>query len=553
MIIAVVTFGAVTTLNERARSTFEGRDLAYQQFRPNFVPGDPGIKGGDGGTHRTRWTLFSLTDAPAFEVSNKYNPGPRVQFYLGIDGINLWLVALCGIMMFPAIYASWNSVTERPGGFYGWLFLLQGAAIGAFLAFDVILFYAFFELTLIPAFFLIARWGNGSGRRDAARKFFLYTLAGSLLTLVGLIGFVLTNSNPATGQYTFSLPDLMRNVQERLNNLQDLSGRLDVQAGLFFALIAGFLVKTPVWPFHTWLPSAYNEAPLGVTIILSAVLAKLGAYGLLRFVLPLAPDAALAYGLPVVGTLAAFGIVYGAFCAFGQRDLKLMVAYSSVSHLGFLVLGIFAFNAEGLTGSVLHMVNHGLSTGAMFAMLAFLLDRYRTTDMRRFGGLMGRYPGFAFLAFVVCFASIGLPGLNNFVSEMMMLAGLMDARNAGSPGIGLAVVAAVGILLSAWYVLTMLQQVFFRAPLEPPIAGPLPASDVDRHESYSLGGLAVLCLFLGLFPQSIVQTMKADVAALASIGELARTRADYLKRPPEAEPVAPLPKGKGPIVPKGKK
>ena len=553
VIIAVVTFGAVTTLNERARSTFEGRDLAYQQFRPNFVPGDPGIKGGDGGTHRTRWTLFSLTDAPAFEVSNKYNPGPRVQFYLGIDGINLWLVALCGIMMFPAIYASWNSVTERPGGFYGWLFLLQGAAIGAFLAFDVILFYAFFELTLIPAFFLIARWGNGSGRRDAARKFFLYTLAGSLLTLVGLIGFVLTNSNPATGQYTFSLPDLMRNVQERLNNLQDLSGRLDVQAGLFFALIAGFLVKTPVWPFHTWLPSAYNEAPLGVTIILSAVLAKLGAYGLLRFVLPLAPDAALAYGLPVVGTLAAFGIVYGAFCAFGQRDLKLMVAYSSVSHLGFLVLGIFAFNAEGLTGSVLHMVNHGLSTGAMFAMLAFLLDRYRTTDMRRFGGLMGRYPGFAFLAFVVCFASIGLPGLNNFVSEMMMLAGLMDARNAGSPGIGLAVVAAVGILLSAWYVLTMLQQVFFRAPLEPPIAGPLPASDVDRHESYSLGGLAVLCLFLGLFPQSIVQTMKADVAALASIGELARTRADYLKRPPEAEPVAPLPKGKGPIVPKGKK
>jgi len=552
VITAAVVFGAVTSLNHRAKSVTPGRDLSYQQFRPYFVPGDPGIHGGDaGGSHRTKWTLFSLTDAPPFEASHKYNPGPRVQFFIGVDGINLWLVVLCGVMMFPAIYASWNSVTENPGSYFGWLFLLQGASIGAFLAFDVILFYAFFELTLIPSFFLIARWGNGSGRRDAARKFFLYTLAGSLLTLVGLIGLVLTNPSPA-GHHTFSLPDLMRNVQERLNDtrLDTVAARMDVQAGLFFALVAGFLVKTPVWPFHTWLPSAYNEAPLGVTILLSAVLAKLGCYGLIRFALTLTPDAALAYGLPVIGALAAFGIVYGAFCAFGQRDLKLMVAYSSISHLGFLVLGIFAFNSEGVHGAVLHMVNHGLSTGAMFAMLAFLMDRFRTTDMRPYGGLMGRYPAFAVLAFTACLASIGLPGLNNFVSEMMMLAGLMDARNPDAPGIGLAIVAAAGILLSAWYVLTMLQRVFFQAHREPAQAGPLPPSDVDRHELFSLGGLAVLCLFLGLFPQMVVKPMKADVEVIAEIGELARDRARALAQTPEERerPVPPRVPPKGGLM-----
>ena len=291
-------------------------------------------------------------------------------------------------------------------------------------------------------------------------------------------------------------------------------------------MVAGFLVKVPVWPFHTWLPNAYNEAPLGVTILLSAILAKLGAYGILRFVLTLTPDAALAYGLPVVGSLAAFGIVYGAFCAFGQRDLKLMIAYSSISHLGFLVLGIFAFNAEGISGAVLHMVNHGISTGAMFAILAFLIDRYRTTDMRQYSGLMGQYPKFAFLAFAICLASIGLPGLNNFVSEMMMLAGLFDARNSGSPGIGLAVVATVGILLSTWYVMTMLQKVFFQSHREPPQAGPVAIGDVNKHELYTLGGLAALCLFLGLCPQALIAPMKGDVTIMTSIGEMARFRAE---------------------------
>jgi NADH-quinone oxidoreductase subunit M len=523
---------AVGVLKDRA---YLGSDVQEQDLiRPVFVPGSQ-----LGASHRTTWTLLGLSAAPT--PSGK--AGPNVQFYLGLDGINIWLVTLAGLMMVPAILVSWESITERPGSFYGWLFLLQGAAIGAFLSFDVILFYVFFELTLVPAFFLIGGWGTGSARRDAARKFFLYTFAGSLLTLVGVIGVVLTNPT-ADGQITFSLPDLVLNVQNNLYRAsQDSpagrSGRLaelqNTQVWLFLALMAGFMVKVPVWPFHTWLPGAYAESPTGVTILLSALLAKLGTFGILRFVLPLTPDAAVAYGLPVVGALAAFGIVYAALCAYDQKDMKLVIAYSSVSHLGFLVLGLFAFNAEGLSGAVLHMVNHGLTTGALFALLAFLIDRYRTTQVSQFGGLMGRYPNFAVLSFVLFLASIGLPGLNNFVSEMLMLAGLYGARNPRLDHLGLAVVAAVGILLSAWYVLTLLQKVFFNPPKEPEPVDPAPG-DLSRRELAAFGPLAVLCLVLGLYPQPVLDVMKPDVEQLAAFGKMARQRATGERIAPDARP-----------------
>ncbi|MBA4188993.1 MAG: NADH-quinone oxidoreductase subunit N [Planctomycetaceae bacterium] len=532
-------------LNVRGeQSTLRNKDIV--KFQPTFIPGDTSGRSGEDG--RTGWTLLSLTSSPP----SANRAGPYVQFFVGMDGLNLWLVALSSFMLIPAILVSWDSVKERPGGFFGWMFFLQGAAIGAFLSFDVILFYVFFELTLIPAFFLIGKWGQGSARRDAARKFFLYTLAGSLLTLVGVIGVVVTNPDPLTGQITFSLPDLMGNVQHWLKIAHDeaLAGKPEklaalhaTQFWLFIAMMAGFMVKVPIWPFHTWLPGAYGEAPIGVTILLAALLAKLGTFGILRFVLPLVPDASLMYGLPVVGSLAAFGIVYAALCAYAQKDMKLMIAYSSVSHLGFLVLGIFAFNAEGLSGSVLHMVNHGLSTGAVFALLAFLLDRYRTTQISQYGGLMGRFPNFALLTFILCLASIGLPGLNNFVSEMLMLAGLFHADMPHSHHYTLSVIAAFSIFLSSWYIMTMLQKVFFSPLKEPHPAEPesaTPPADVSRRELFAFGSLAGLCLILGLYPQPVLDSLKTDVSYLSHIGDGARARVKGEAIPPDVVELAPV-------------
>ena len=312
------------------------------------------------------------------------------------------------------------------------------------------------------------------------------------------------------------------------------------------------MVKVPVWPFHTWLPSAYGESPIGVTILLSALLAKLGTFGILRLVLPLTPDAAILYGLPVVGTLAAFGIIYAAFCAYDQKDLKLIIAYSSVSHLGFLVLGLFAFNSEGLSGAVLHMVNHGISIGGLFALLAFLLDRYRTTQASQYGGLMRRFPNFAVLAFVLVLASIGLPGLNNFVSEMLMLAGLFDAGNPRIHNWGLAVVGAVGILLSAWYMLTLLQKVFFNPMKEPqPVVTEVP--DVTRRDFVALGTLAGLCLLLGLFPQPVLNSMRRDIKQLNRIGVETRARiAGEACRPRSESSLTPiLPMSRFPLSSRG--
>lgn len=579
----VLAWAAADQLLWRAEAN-AGATLAPTAFTPLAVPGDPGLrKSPEEQTHATTWAL--LTVSPARGTL----PAGDVQFFVGLDGLNVWLVVLTSLMTLVAVWVSWNSITERAYAFYFWLFVLETAVLGAFTAFDVILFYVFFELTLVPSFFLISGWGVGGGRREAARKFFLYTLLGGLVTLTGIVGVVVTNPTPVVdvtggdgpprfapayaanltpagkprlkvidGPVTFAIPNLMRNVQfwaaEKATRVTrakaaadkatgpaektraadelaaaeaDRAGYQRVQVWLFFLLMAGFAVKTPIVPFHTWLPAAYSEAPLAVTMLMSALLAKLGTFGILRVVLPLCPDAAFLYGLPVFGLLGAIGIVYGALCAFAQRDVKLLVAYSSVSHLGLLVLGLFALNREGLTGAALHMVNHGLSTGAMFALLAFLLDRFRTLDMASYGGLMGRFPGFAFLVFLVSLASVGLPGLNNFVSEMLVLAGLFDPVHTGTMGYGLAVAAAAGIFLSAWYTFTMLRAVFFGPDREPATADGAAAPRLTGREWVAFGLPAALCVALGLFPQPVLDTIKPDAAVIANAADAARARAGY--------------------------
>jgi NADH-quinone oxidoreductase subunit M len=652
LVVPVCAVGALW-LDEQSKADAGGRgDETLMKFRALFVPGEVSASSDapeTGTAGRTTWTLFRISAADA--APDK--PGPRVQAFFGLDGLNVWLVALAALLLPVAVLVSWESVRENPHTFYALLFLLHGGMVGAFLSFDAILFYVFFELTLVPAFFLIGRWGTGSGRRDAARKFFLYTLAASLFTLVGIVGVAVTNPTPLhpaskvrvasavvplapavgartaevvsaeRGPITFSIPDLMHNVQvwagastagrtmlanaeaqlagaraalvpaesaaasaraalndlrakkappEQLGAAQErvvaaetalAAGRAAVAAqerGLasalvaqaeadraaarskelqfwfFFALMAGFLVKVPVFPFHTWLPAAYGAAPAGVVAILSAVMAKLGTFGIMRLVLPLTPDAVAEYGLPVIGTLAAIGIVYGALCAYASTDIKMVLAYSSVSHLGLLVLGLFACNKEGLSGAVLHMVNHGISTGALFAALGFLIDRYGTTEGTKFGGLMGQFPVFAVLAFVLCLASVGLPGLNNFVSEMLLLAGVFTATVPAAGSWALVTVGAAGVFLSAWYTFTMMRRVFFQQLKEPALAEHAPtartkeegaaprAADVSRREFFAVGSLAALCLVLGLLPQVLLDTAAPDVRVLANVGGAARAR-----------------------------
>jgi NADH-quinone oxidoreductase subunit M len=543
---------------------------------PGAAPGDPAA---------TTYNLFPVgPPSPG-------KPAPAVQFFLGLDGFNLPLVALTSLMTLFAVLVTGSSVTDRPGGYFGWLFALEAFCLAAFLSFDVLLFYAFFELTLIPAFFLIGRWGSGGAARDAARTFFLYTLFGSLITLVGIVGTVLENPTPlgkggrpayvepagddtrTAGPVTFSIPQLMRNVQAwerilpaRVKRAEKatvaarqkvvsaakqpnaaakqeaaaglaaaeaalaaakkaVDDRHDLRLWLFLALAAGFLVKVPVFPFHTWLPPAYTEAPLGVTLFLAAVMVKLGSFGLLRVVIPLSPDASVLYGLPVIGTFAAIGLVYTAFCAYAQTDLKRLAAYSSVSHLGFLVLGLFALTAEGFGGAVLHMVNHGVSTGMLFALLMFLLARYRTTDSNSFGGLIAKYPRYAFFFMVAALAGVGLPGLCNFPSEMLMLAGLFDPRNTGWVGYGPAVAAAAGIFLSAWYLITVVRKVLFGPVIEPLApAGDTPPVDTTRAETWTLGLFAAAVLALGLLPQPVLTLVKPEADVLTKICSVARER-----------------------------
>jgi len=295
-----------------------------------------------------------------------------------------------------------------------------------------------------------------------------------------------------------------------------------VQFYCFLAMIAGFIVKIPLVPFHSWLPGAYAESPSGVTVLLSALLAKMGTFGLVRLCMPLLPDATLDVGMPIFGALAVFGIVYGAYCAYAQTDIKRMIAYSSISHLGFCVVALLAFNPEGLAGGTLHMINHGLATGALFLVVGMMADRYGSQPMSQYSGLWNKLPLLTFFMIVLSLASVGLPGLNNFVSEMLMLGSLFDVRNTQVTTLAFAVFAGFGIFLSAWYMLTMVQRVFF-GPLREPDRT-IVVTDLTTREVIAVGIPTLFCLLLGLFPQPALNIMKSDVTALSKVADEARER-----------------------------
>jgi NADH-quinone oxidoreductase subunit M len=463
----------------------------------------------------------SLTFHPAYVTQVDLLPmgGGAIQFFIGLDGLNVWLIVLTALLMVSAVLGSWRTpqVRERDNEYFAWLLALEAGMIGVFLAFDIILFYVFFELTLVPLFFLIGIWG-GSERRYAARKFFIYTLAGSMLTFVGLLALVVF-CYAQVDRLTFSIPELVTIVQQLMaRDDAALHGYFVVQNWIFLAMIAGFAVKVPLVPFHTWLPLAHVEAPTAGSVLLAGVLLKIGTYGFLRLCLPLAPDASVAIGVPLIGVLSVIGIIYGAFCALSQSDIKKLVAYSSVSHLGMCMLGMFALNLAGLSGALMQMINHGLSTGALFLLVGMLYDRYHTRQINDYSGMAGRLHLLACFMVFAALSSVGLPGLNGFVGEILVFLGIYEMQPA------YAIVATGGVVLGAWYLLRMLRKVFFGPLKEPAHESHEPIRDLNGRELAALVPIAVLCVLIGVYPQPLLRTSQRDLKIVADIAGTARER-----------------------------
>jgi NADH-quinone oxidoreductase subunit M len=418
------------------------------------------------------------------DVSSAWFPDTLdITYFVGIDGLSLLLVMLTTLIGPIVVLSSWTYITEKQKGYYTLLLLLQTGITGVFTSFDLFLFYIFFEVTLIPMYFIIGIWG-GKDRIYAAVKFVIYTLVGSLLMLVAILylGFA---AGEAVNQGVFTTD---------WYTLLEYNVPLGTQTWLFALFALSFAIKVPLFPLHTWLPDAHVQAPTGGSVILAGVLLKMGTYGLLRFCLPFFPNAAQD-GAFIIGLLAVIGIIYGALVARVQEDAKSLVAYSSVSHLGFVVLGLFAFTTEAMQGAVIQMINHGLSTGALFLLLGMLYERRHTRQMADYGGLATSVPVLTTFMVISVLASAGMPGLNGFVGEFMILLGSFKSTVLGSPG--LVVFATTGVILAAMYLLHMVYRTFWGALTNEANAQ---MADVNGREALLMAPLLVLMVVMGFYP-----------------------------------------------------
>jgi len=435
------------------------------------------------------------------------------EYRVGVDGISLLLVLLTTFLSAIAILSSHSAVTTSVKEYMVCMLLLETGMLGVFVSLDLVLFYVFWEGMLIPMYFLIGIWG-GPRRIYATLKFFLYTMAGGVLMLVGLIALYFLSGARPGGEYTF---DLLRLTGLRLP--------FGTQVWLFLAFAVAFAIKVPMFPFHTWLPDAHVEAPTAGSVILAGILLKMGTYGFLRFALPLFPDAAR-YFTPLFSWLAIIGILYGALVSMVQPDLKKLVAYSSVSHLGFVMLGIFALTSQAVAGAILQMVNHGLSTGALFLLVGMLYERRHTRMIQDFGGLARIIPVFTAAFLIVTLSSIGLPGLNGFVGEFLILVGTFRVN------VLYAVLATTGIILAAVYMLWMFQRVMF-GPVT--VEANRRLTDLTPREVAVLVPVLVLIVWIGIYPQPFLRTTEASVMQLLAQVHLKRELRAESREPREVE------------------
>ncbi len=443
-----------------------------------------------------------------FVIDQLWIPSIDAGFRFGLDGMSLLLVLLTTLIMPIAVFSSWPSVRDREKQYYVWMLILQFGMLGVFMALDTFLFYIFWELVLIPMYFMIGIWG-GKEKIYASMKFFIYTMAGSLLMLVAIVWLGTFAGTAVEGGFTTDLQKLLA-VAPTIP--------IDQQNWLFLAFALSFCIKVPLFPLHTWLPDAHTQAPTAGSVILAGVMLKMGTYGLIRFNLQLFPESSV-YFADWLSVLAVIGIVYGALLAMVQTDIKRLVAYSSVAHLGFVVLGIFSMTQEGVQGAIIQMVNHGLSTGMLFLLVGFIYDRRHTREMSEFGGLARSMPIFSVFFGIAVFASVGLPGLNGFVGEYLTLIGAFTSDYLSTTWF--AILGATGVIFAAVYLLILFQRMFF---------GPLTREenrnikDLTKLEVGILIPLVIFIVWIGLQPNTFLSVSEASTAAVVQTIDQANGR-----------------------------